>query len=63
MLHDVLTALHEWKTRPQVAIVTSDPYAVKLATDYEFDVIPDPENPGETGAIEMATRVCMAARS
>ena len=59
MLHDVLNALQDWKTRPQVAIVTSDPYAVKLAADYKFDVIPDPQNPGETGAIEMATRVCM----
>ena len=42
-----------------MAIVTSDPYAVKLAGQYEFEVIPDPENPGETSAIEMATRVCM----
>ena len=31
MLHDVLTALHDWKNRPQVALVTSDPYAVNLA--------------------------------
>jgi 2-phospho-L-lactate/phosphoenolpyruvate guanylyltransferase len=59
MLTDVLTALHEWKNRPKVGIVTSDPYAIKLATDYRFEVIPDPDNPGETGAIEMATRVCV----
>ena len=59
MLHDVLTALHDWTNRPQVAVVSSDPYAVRLAREYEFDVIPDPENPGETGAIEMATRVCV----
>lgn len=59
MLHDVLTALHQWKNRPLVAIVTSDPYAVNLASEYEFEVIPDPDNPGETGAIEMATRVCV----
>jgi 2-phospho-L-lactate guanylyltransferase len=59
MLHDVLTALHNWKNRPQVAVVTSDPYAVKLAAEYKFEVIPDPDNPGETGAIEMATRVCV----
>jgi 2-phospho-L-lactate/phosphoenolpyruvate guanylyltransferase len=59
MLHDVLDALRGWKTRPQVAIVSSDPYAVKVAEEYEFEVIPDPENPGETGAIEMATRVCV----
>jgi 2-phospho-L-lactate guanylyltransferase len=59
MLTDVLTALHEWKNRPKVGIVTSDPYAMKLAAEYRFDVIPDPDNPGETGANEMATRVCM----
>lgn len=59
MLHDVLTALHQWKTRPQVAIVTSDPYATALATEYGFEVIPDPDNSGETGAIEMATQLCV----
>jgi 2-phospho-L-lactate guanylyltransferase len=59
MLHDVLAAVHRWKDRPAVAAVTSDPYAVKLATEYGFEVIPDPANPGETGAIEMATRVCV----
>jgi 2-phospho-L-lactate guanylyltransferase len=31
---------------------------VELAGRYGFEVIPDPENPGETGAIEMATRIC-----
>lgn len=59
MLTDVLTAIYEWKNRPKVGIVTSDSYAMKLAAEYRFEVIPDPENPGETGAIEMATRVCM----
>ena len=59
MLTDVLSTLHAWKNRPNVGIVTSDPYATRLASEYEFDVIPDPDNPGETGAIEMATRVCV----
>jgi 2-phospho-L-lactate guanylyltransferase len=59
MLHDVLTALHQWKNRPRVAVVTGDPCAVKLAGEYKFEIIPDPDNPGETGAIEMATRVCV----
>jgi 2-phospho-L-lactate guanylyltransferase len=58
MLHDVLSALHRWERRPAVALVTSDPFAMELARQYEFEVIPDPENPGETGAIEMATRIC-----
>jgi 2-phospho-L-lactate/phosphoenolpyruvate guanylyltransferase len=59
MLHDVLTTLHGWKSRPQVAVVTGDPYAVTLATEYGFEIIADADNPGETGAIEMATSVCV----
>jgi 2-phospho-L-lactate guanylyltransferase len=59
MLHDVLSVLHNWKNRPSVGIVTSDAFGVKLAAEYGFEVIPDPDNPGETGAIEMATRVCV----
>jgi len=59
MLHDVLTTLHNWKNHPPVGIVTSDPYATQLARDYNFELIPDPANPGETGAIEMATQICV----
>jgi len=59
MLHDVLATLHGWGRRPEVGVVTSDPYAVGLAHEYGFEVIPDPDNPGETAAIEMATRVAM----
>jgi 2-phospho-L-lactate guanylyltransferase len=59
MLHDVLDAIHGWKSRPIVGVVTSDPYAIQLAQEYEFEVIPDPDNSGETGAIEMATRVAV----
>ena len=57
MLTDVLATLHGWKHRPQVGVVTSDPYATKLALEYGFEVIPDPDNPGETAAIARATRV------
>lgn len=59
MLHDVLSALYGWKSLSAVAVVTSDPYSVELAGRYEFEVIPDPDNPGETGAIEMATLRCL----
>lgn len=59
MLHDVFAAVHDWKNRPTVGIVTSDPYATRLAEEYKFEVIADPDNPGETGAIEMATRICV----
>lgn len=59
MLHDVLSSLHVWQDRPPVAVVTGDPFAVSLAAQYGFEVIPDPDNPGETGAIEMATGICI----
>jgi 2-phospho-L-lactate guanylyltransferase len=63
MLHDVLSALAAWsdtsQERRDVAVVTSDPFAAELAGQYQFEIIPDPENPGETGAIEMATGVCV----
>jgi 2-phospho-L-lactate guanylyltransferase len=58
MLQDVLSVLHESKSGSAVALVTSDPFAVELAQRYAFEVIPDPENPGETGAIETATHLC-----
>jgi len=59
MLHDVLTTLHGWRNCPPVAVVTGDSYAMTLARQYGFEVIPDPDDPGETGAIEMATRACV----
>ena len=59
MLHDVLSTLAAWAKLPAVAVVSSDPFAVELARDLDFEVIPDPANPGETGAIEMATQICV----
>lgn len=59
MLADVLSTLNAWKSRPKVGIVTGDPYATKLASGYGFEVIPDADNPGETAAIEIATRICV----
>jgi 2-phospho-L-lactate/phosphoenolpyruvate guanylyltransferase len=64
MLEDVLAGLNEWQIsrkapEPEVALVTSDPFAAKIAGEYRFEVIPDPDNRGETGAIEMATRRCV----
>ena len=60
MLHDVVAALASWQERPVCALVTSDPFAIELARQYAFEVIPDPANPGETGAIEMATGLCVS---
>jgi 2-phospho-L-lactate/phosphoenolpyruvate guanylyltransferase len=59
MLHDVLSALHEWNDCPRVGVVTGDPFAIQLAKEYGFELIPDAEDPGETAAIEMATRLCV----
>ena len=60
MLEDVLTALNGWVGRPKVALVTSDVFASSMAARFGFEIIPDPVNPGETGAIEMATQFCRA---
>jgi 2-phospho-L-lactate guanylyltransferase len=60
MLHDVAATLAAWPHRPACALVTSDPFAIELAQQYNFEIIPDPANPGETGAIEMATRLCVS---
>ena len=57
-LHDVLDALAMCCGRPKVSLVTSDPFAVHLAHQFDFEVIPDLTNRSETDAIEMATRLC-----
>jgi 2-phospho-L-lactate guanylyltransferase len=59
MLLDVLETLYAWKNHPEVALVTSDPYATHLALQFGFEVIVDNANRSETDAIEMATAVCI----
>ena len=59
MCEDVLATVASWAGRPEVAVVTSDPFACALAERFGFEVIRDSENPGETGAIEMATKICV----
>jgi 2-phospho-L-lactate guanylyltransferase len=58
MLLDVLEALAAWANRPEISIVTSDPFALDLARNFDFEVISDNANRSETDAIEMATRIC-----
>jgi len=58
MLLDVLGTLSMWPLRPEVGIVTSDPFALQLADQFRFTVIPDNANRGETEAIDTATRFC-----
>ena len=60
MLFGVLETLGTWTDCPEVGIVTSDPFAIDLAHDFGFSVIPDNANRSETDAIEMATRFCEA---
>ena len=60
MLQDVVSAIAAWKARPACALVTSDSFAIELARQYDFEIVPDLANPGETAAIEMATKICVA---
>jgi 2-phospho-L-lactate guanylyltransferase len=57
MLADVVEAIAAYAS-DEVALATSDPFAMELAGQYGFEVIPDESNVSETDAIEMATRVC-----
>ena len=58
MLSDVLETVGTWTNRPEVAVVTSDPFAIQLAHQFHFSVIPDHANRSQTDAIEMATGFC-----
>jgi 2-phospho-L-lactate/phosphoenolpyruvate guanylyltransferase len=58
MLLDILEVLASWAKRPEVSLVTSDPFARDLAHRFDFEIITDTANRSETDAIEMATKVC-----
>lgn len=60
MLFDVLETLFNWSGRPGVCVVSGDSYALRLAGQFRFDVIPDKNNASETDAIEVATQICEA---
>ncbi len=59
MLQDAAAALNGCQHRNDVALVTGDWRAQLLARQHGFGIIADPEDPGETGAIEMATRAAI----
>ncbi len=59
MLLDVVDAVSAVRNRPPCALVTGDPFAIELAHRYDFEIIADSGNPGETGAIERATNLCV----
>jgi 2-phospho-L-lactate/phosphoenolpyruvate guanylyltransferase len=58
MLEDVLAVLASWSNRPEVALITRDPFALTLASRFDFQVIADHANTSETDAIAMATYIC-----
>jgi 2-phospho-L-lactate guanylyltransferase len=58
MLFDVLDAVSQCKAGAEVALVTTDGFAIKLARHFSFQVIRDYANSGETDAIAMATQFC-----
>jgi 2-phospho-L-lactate/phosphoenolpyruvate guanylyltransferase len=59
MLQDVLAALDACSHREHVSLVSGDARAHRLARQYGFGIIDDPDDPGETGAIELATRTAI----
>jgi 2-phospho-L-lactate/phosphoenolpyruvate guanylyltransferase len=58
MLRDVLRAAAGVAERVDIAVVTGDLHAEKIAHEFGFSVIEDTRNESETAAIEMATAWC-----
>lgn len=59
MLADVLKAVGDFG-KDDVALVTSDAYAIDLARQRGFEIIRDDANVSESDAIAMATKACIA---
>ena len=59
MLQDVLAALAACRHREYVVLVSGDARAHRLARQHRFRIFDDPDDPGETAAIEMATRAAI----
>jgi 2-phospho-L-lactate guanylyltransferase len=58
MLDDVLAAVRQSPTVERIALVTTDPHALSLAAQWGFEVIDEGAGRGETGAVELAVKVC-----
>ena len=63
MLEDVLSALASSSYTKYVVVVSGDDHAQRLAKQHGFGIIDDSIDPGETGAIEMATRVTIERKA
>jgi len=59
MLLDVLDGLQQLRPSHEIALVSSDAFAVDQAAARGYEVIADNANRSETDAIEMATRYCV----
>lgn len=60
MYEDVLTALSETASLDGIAVVTRDPEAGAVAKSYGARLIPEPQNQGQTAAIERAAATLRA---
>jgi 2-phospho-L-lactate/phosphoenolpyruvate guanylyltransferase len=58
MLEDVLVALQQASTVDRIALVTTDAHALWLAAQSGFEVVDEGSGRGETGAVELAIKVC-----
>jgi 2-phospho-L-lactate guanylyltransferase len=58
MLDDVLAALRQASTVERIALVTTDAHALSLAAQWGFEVVDEGSGRGETGAVELAVKVC-----
>lgn len=58
MLDDVCAALRHASLVERIVLVTSDAYALAVAARWGFDVINEGAARGETGAVELASKVC-----
>jgi 2-phospho-L-lactate guanylyltransferase len=60
MLDDVVLALRQASTLDRVAVVTADPHAIALAAQWGCEVIDEGAERGESGAVELAVKACLA---
>ena len=58
MLDDVLAALRQATTLDRIALVTTDAHALALADQWGFEVVDEGSGRGETGAVELAVKIC-----
>jgi 2-phospho-L-lactate guanylyltransferase len=58
MLDDVLAALQQSRAFERIAVVTTDRHALSLAARCGFEIVEEGSGRGETGAVELAVKVC-----